>query len=81
MACLGSRQRGCDGLLVAHFADQDDIGCFSQGTFETCTEIIDVETDLSLMDDGLGISETIFNGILKGDDMSPICLIDVLDDS
>ena len=35
---LGDRERRLDGLQVAHFADQDDVGVFTQGVLERTLE-------------------------------------------
>src|SRR3989454_2590906 len=47
MPRLGDRQRGGDGLEIAHFADQHDIGVLPQRVFERRGEAVGVGADLA----------------------------------
>ena len=51
VAGLGRVQRGLDRLLVAHFADQDDVGILPQRRAAAPTRSLGVEADLALVDD------------------------------
>src|SRR5260370_41185853 len=45
------RQRGLDGLEVAHFADENDVRILTQDILESGLESLGVRTHLSLVDD------------------------------
>src|SRR5206468_1867419 len=51
MPRLGDRQRGGDGLEVAHLADQHDVGILPQGVLEGGGEAVGVGPDLALVHD------------------------------
>ena len=53
VAGLGGGQGGADRLLVAHLADEDDVGVLPQHVLERRAVVLGVEADLPLVDDAL----------------------------
>ncbi len=51
VAGLRDGERRGDGLEIAHFADQDDVGVFTQRVLERGVEALGVGADLALVDD------------------------------
>ncbi len=69
VAGLGGEQRGLDRLVVAHLADQDDVGVLAQRRAQGGGEAAGVDVDLALVDDGLLVAVQELDGVLDGDDV------------
>ena len=69
VAGLGGVQRGLDGLLVAHFADEDDVGILAQRRAQRLGERRRVEPDLALVDHRAPVLVHELDRILDGDDV------------
>ena len=76
---FGGADGGFEGFLIAHFADEYDIGVFTDECAEGIVEIDAIDTDLTLVDECFGILEDVFDGIFDGDDMNGFSLVDVLE--
>jgi len=79
VAGLGRRQRGRDGLRVAHLADEDDIGVLAQHASERRPEVGGVGTDLTLVDDRLLVGVQDLDRVLDGHDVAAHRRVDVVD--
>ncbi len=79
VARLRRVQRRLDGLQVAHFADQHDVGVLAQRAAERVGERARVHADLALRDDGLVVLVQVFDRVLDGDDVRRSRVVDVVD--
>ena len=79
MAGLGRGDRGLDRLVVAHLADQDDVGVLAQGGAQGGGEGARVDLDLALVDDRLLVAVQELDGVLDGDDVLAALRVDVVD--
>jgi hypothetical protein len=69
VAGLGGADGHLDGLEVAKFADDDDVGVFAEGAREGGGEGAGVEADLALGDVAAGGGLDDLYGVLAGDDV------------
>ena len=76
---LGRRQGREHRLRVAHLPDEDDIGVLAENHPHGAGERLGVESDLSLVDGGVGIGVEVLDGVLDGDDVARTRLVDVID--
>ena len=79
MTRLGHRERGLDGLQVAHLTDQDDVGVLSQDVAKRGLETLRIRAYLPLVDHASLVGVQILNGILDRDDVSMRLCIDTVD--
>src|SRR2546426_554714 len=79
MPRLGNRQRGGDGLEIAHFADQHDIGVLPQRVFERSGEAVGVGPDLALVHDAALMAVDELDRVLHRDDVPLQLLVDLVD--
>ena len=72
-------QRQADGFQVAHLADQDVVGVFTQRRAQGLVEAVGVAVHFALVDQALlrGVHE--FDRILDGEDVAEFVLVDVVD--
>ena len=67
---------GLDRLQVAHFADEDDVGIFTQRVLERVCEALRVGADLALVDDAALVRVDELDRIFDRDDVAlPLLLI------
>ena len=79
VAGLRSGNGELDGLEVAHFADHDDIGVFTERAAQRRAEGVGVGVDLALGDvAALGL-EDVLDGVLERDDVVVPGAVDLLD--
>ena len=76
---LGDRQRRGDRLQVAHFADQDDVGVFTQRVLERGREALGVGADLALVDDAALVAVDELDRVFHRDDVTLPLLVDLVD--
>ena len=76
---LGERQRDRDRVEVAHFAEQDDVGVFTQGAAQTVGEAAHVGADLALVDHRHLVVVQVLDGVLDGEDVHRLGLVDAVD--
>src|SRR5213592_2005947 len=79
MPRLGNRQRGGDGLEVAHIVDQHDVVVLPQRVFERSGEAVGVGPDLALVYDAALVAVDELNRVLHRDDMPLQLLVDLVD--
>ncbi len=79
VAGFGGGEGGGDGLVVADFADHDDIGVLAEDMEEGAVEGADVGEDLLLDDDGLFVGVHELDGVLDGDDLAAALGVDEVD--
>ena len=73
---FGRGQRGGDGLVIAHFADDDDVGVLAQDVDEGAVEGADVGEHFLLDDDGALVFVDELDGVLDGDDLAAALAVD-----
>jgi hypothetical protein len=79
VARLGGEDGRLDGLQVAHFADQDDVGILAERALQAGGEAHAVGTDLALRDHRLLVVVQILDRVLDGDDVPAGGAVDVVD--
>jgi hypothetical protein len=79
VARLGGGQRGLDRLVVAHFADEDDVGVLAQGAPEGQRKALRVDVDLALVHDGLLVAVQELDRVLDRHDVLVAGRVDVVD--
>jgi hypothetical protein len=79
MARVRGGEGGHEGLAVAHFADDDDVGILAHDVDEGAFEAERIEADFTLFDDGLFVVEHILDGVFERDDVALFGFVDVLD--
>ena len=79
MARLGDPERGLDGFLVAHFADQDDVGILPEDGAEGVAVGQGVGEEFALVDEGFLRREKVFDRVLDRDDVDGPFGVDVVD--
>ena len=79
VARLGGADRHLDGLEVAEFADDDDVGVFAEGPFEGGGEGAGVWADFALGDVAALGEVDDFDGVFDGDDVVGAGLVEVGD--
>ena len=70
VADLGCGQRGGHGLVVAHLADEDDVGVLPHDVSERIRVAVGVDADLALVDDALLVLVQDLDRVLDGDDVA-----------
>ncbi len=78
MAGLGGTESDFHRLAVAHFADQNDLGCLAQSGTQTVGIGIEIESQFALVKSGFFMGMLIFDRILKGDDMYRFAFVDLI---
>ena len=76
---LGGEQRGLDRLVVAHLADQDDVGVLAEGGAQGAGEGVGVDVDLALVDDRLLVAVEELDRVLDRDHVLGAGRVDVVD--
>ena len=71
-------QRGFDGGKGAHFANQDDIGVFTEDGLQTIGVGTGILSHFALVDDALVGSVDVFDGVFQGDDVLRLGMIDLI---
>ena len=79
VARLGGGDGRLDGLEIAHFPDQDDVGVLAQRGTDSFREGGQVLADLALRDQALLVRVRVFDGILDRDDVTLLVLVDPVD--
>ena len=79
MAGVRSGEGGHEGLAVAHFSDDDDVGILAHDVNEGAFEAERVEADFALFDDRLFVVEHVLDRVFEGDDVALLGFVDVLD--
>ena len=79
VAGLGRRERGLDGLEVAHFADQDDVRVLAQRGAQRGREAVGVDADLALVHDRALVADQELDRVLDRDDVAGAVGVDVVD--
>jgi hypothetical protein len=69
VARLGRGQRGLDRLVVAHLADEDDVGILAERAAERLGERLGVDLDLALVDDRFLVAVEKLDRVLDRDDV------------
>src|SRR6476646_2603832 len=72
-------ERRFDGLVVAHLADEDDVGILTEGTPQGLGERGRIDRDLALVHDGLIVPMEILDRILDRHDVRRARRVDVID--
>ena len=71
-----ARFGGVDGrherFLIAHFADEHDVGVFADGVLHADAEVDHVEADLALVDQALVFGEHEFDRVFEREDVLAI---------
>ena len=62
--------------LIAHFADEHDVGVFADGVLHADAEVDDVEADLALVDQALVFGEHEFDRVFEREDVLAVALVD-----
>ncbi len=78
-AHLRSGDGDADGFQVAQFAHQDHIRIFTQGGVQRVRERRRVQPDLALADQAVTALVHELDGILDGEDVALVALVDVID--
>ena len=78
MPGLGGGQGGADRLLVAHLADEDDVGVLAQHPAQRTPEGACVGPDLALVDDRALVGMQELDWILDRHDVARRCRVDVV---
>jgi hypothetical protein len=79
VAGFGRGQRQADGLEVAHFADQDDVGIFAQRRAQRLAEAQRVAVHFALVDQAALAFVHELDRILDGQDVVRLVVVDVVD--
>ena len=79
VAGFGGGQRQRDGLQIAHFADQNDVGILAQSASQRGAEGHRVWADLALVDQALLGAVHELDWILDGEDVTLEVVVDVVD--
>ena len=76
---LGGEQRGLDGLVIAHLADQDHVGILTQRAAQRVRERLRVDRDLALVDDRMMVAVQVLDRVLDRHDVRRARRVDVVD--
>ena len=79
VADLGRGQRRRDGLVVAHLADEDDVGVLADDVAQRVGVALGVDADLALVDDAALVLVQDLDRVLDGDDVTVARAVDVVD--
>ena len=80
VAGFSGGEGGLDGFVIAHFADEDDVGVLAEDVDEGAIEGADVGEDFLLDDDGAIVLVDEFDGVFDGDDFAATFLVDEVDE-
>ncbi len=78
VAGFSSANCGFEGFVIAHFADEHDVGIFTHKCAERIVEVRRVDADFALIDRRLRIVEDVLNRIFNRDDVHLLALIHIL---
>ena len=70
--------RGVNAVLVANFADENDVGILAHGIANSSGERVGINADFTLLELRLVIIENVFDGIFDGDDPHGGAFVDLL---
>src|SRR5678816_442525 len=76
---LGRRDGGFDRLVVAHFADENDIGVLAQRRAQSLREGLGVDLHFALVDEAFLVAVKEFDRVLDGHDVFRSRGVDVVD--
>ena len=79
MSGLGSRDGSGNRLIVAHLADEDDVGVLTQGAAQRRSKAAHIGANLALVDQRAAALIDVLDGVLNRDDVVAARLIDVVD--
>ena len=78
MACFRCADCGFECFIIAHFADETDVGIFSHEGAQGIIEICAVNADFALIDCRLHVGKDVFDRIFNCDNVHLLALIDIL---
>jgi hypothetical protein len=78
VARLGCAHGGLERLVVAHLADERDVGVLADQRAQRVVEVDAVDADLALVDGCLVVLEDVLDRVLDRDDVHLLALVDVL---
>ena len=78
MACLGKGHGLIHLCAIAYLADLNCIGGLAQRTFRSIFPVQRINSQFSLVNDGLLVPMNKFNGVLDGDDISTHAAISMI---
>ena len=70
MARLGGAQGDFDGLAVAHFANENDLGRLAKSGAQAVGEAVEIAAQLTLIEGGHVMRMNKLNRIFQGDDVN-----------
>lgn len=76
----GGVDGGADGVGVAHFSDDDDVGVVPQGSGDRHVEGADVGAEAALRHDGFFVGMDVFDGVFDGEDVHGFMGVDPVDE-
>ena len=79
VAGFGDAESGFDGLKVAHFADQHDVGVFAERGTQGAAEALRVLVNLTLIDQTILVGMDELDGIFDGDDVLVALAVDLIE--
>ncbi len=79
VARFGGMHGGLERFHVAQLADQDDVGVLPHGVLEGLVPILGIQADFALVDVRLLVGEDEFDGVLDGEDVQRLAVVDVVD--
>jgi hypothetical protein len=80
VAGLGGLERDVHRLVVAQLTDEDDVGVLAERRAQGSGEVDGVEPHLALGDRGALAAVEELDGVLHGEDVHRLGLVDVVDD-
>ena len=78
MTGLSSCHGNADGLIVTHFAQQDNIRALAQGGLQSGDIIVCINLDFSLTDNALVVTVQVFQRVFQGNNMLIPCVVDAV---
>jgi len=81
VACLRRFHPDFDGFLIAHFSHQNHFWSLAQGRTQRQSEARSVAVEFALMNRGLFVQVKKLDGILDGQDVVCLILVDFVQDS
>ena len=79
VARFGGEQRGFDRLVVAHLADEDDVGILPERAAQRVRERLRVDVDFALVDDRVMVPVQVLDRVLDRHDVRRAGRVDVVD--
>ena len=79
VAGFGGGEGDADGVEVAHFGDDDDVGVLAQRLAQGAGKAVGVAADLALFDEAGAVLIDELDGVLEGDDHAAAGVRDALD--